>query len=62
MEQALWENNLRNLLWLLRLAAPYSPLALGLDDAVTRIPSKEQSTATTPRKPINCGASAGAER
>jgi hypothetical protein len=37
MEQALWENKLRNLLWLLRSAAPSSPLGSGLDDALARI-------------------------
>ena len=44
MEQAIFENRIRNLLWLLRSAAP-SCQVFGLDDAVARSPAKEQSTA-----------------
>jgi hypothetical protein len=44
MEQALFENRMRNLLWLLTTAPSY-PLRLGLSEANARIPTKEQSTA-----------------
>ena len=46
LEQALLENRMRNLLWLLRSAVP-SCQVFGLDDAVARVPAKEQSTAET---------------
>jgi hypothetical protein len=45
MEQALWENKLRNLLWLLRSAAASYPLGSGLDKAFARATATEQSTA-----------------
>ncbi len=45
MEQAIFENRIRNLLWLLRSAPRSYLLGSGLSDAIARIPAREQSTA-----------------